>query len=301
MTDLWSPDIPVDRALVERVLAEQFPQLDRGTLVHAGTGWDHEVWRCDDVVFRFPIQHESARAGRDRADALARLAPRLPVPVPVPLLFGEPTPDYPAHCVGYRYLPGELAARCALTSADRTRAGIRLAELTRAIHAVPLDEARAWGLQIEGERGSMAERVVHGRQRAEQLADTPFAELARQAADAMEPAPPECTPSERRVVHGDLHAGQTLFAHGQLTGVIDWDALNIGDPAFDLLMAHGFVPAASRAAFWARYGETTASARARHLALSYGLALLAQGVAVGDDGVRDEAAWSLANALQGTL
>lgn len=297
--DAWAARHPVDEELAERLIREQFPELD-GDVVEVGVGWDHRVWRCGGVAFRFPQQDEALSVGRDRREALARLAPRLPLAVPEPLLLGEPSEAYPGWFVGYRWLPGDLPARLDLTRADRVRAAPALAGFARAVHAVPLETAEAWGLEIEGKRGSMAERVGAGRRRAEQLAGTGFAELARRAAEAMASAPAECRPEERRVVHGDLHAGQVLFdAEHTLVGVIDWDSLAIGDPAFDLLMAWSFVPAEGRAAFWDAYGESTAKARARHLALSYGLGLLAQGVATGDEGVRDEAAYSLECALEG--
>jgi len=298
VTDRWSPTWPVDRALAERLIAGQFPQLDITTLLSVGHGWDHRVWRCEDVLFRFPHQPSALTVGRDRADALRDLAPLLPLAIPSPVCVGLPTTEYPGHFVGYRWIDGDLPARLPLTTDDRARAAPVLAGFTRALHALPRDRAAAWQLPDAEPRGTMEERTVNGRLRAEQLKDSPFAGLARRAAEAMDPPPPECTEAEKLLVHGDLHAGQVLFddAHA-LVGVIDWDSLEVGDPAFDLLMAFSFVPPRARAAFWDAYGPSTAVGRARHLALSYGLALLAQGVATGDAGVRDEAAFSLENAL----
>ena len=298
MPDAWSAAFPVDRALAARLIGAQFPQCDTADLEPVGVGWDHQVWRCGDVLFRFPHQEGSLTAGHDRADALAHLAPLLPLAVPEPLLRGEPSALHPGHFVGYRWIPGELPARLPLTPADRAATAPVLAGFLRALHAIPADRARGWGLEVEGPRGTMAERTTFGQQRADQLRDTPFRPLAARAADAMVPPPPECTPPERRVVHGDLHAGQILLDRDhRVVGVIDWDALAIGDPAFDLILASAFVPPEARPTFWATYGPSTAAARARHLALSYGLALLAQGVATRDAGVRDEAAFSLENAL----
>jgi aminoglycoside phosphotransferase (APT) family kinase protein len=303
MSDAWSPEFPVDRALAARLIGEQFPQLrphlETGSgLQQIGLGWDHHVWRCGPIAFRFPHQTESLRSGHDVADALAQLAPSLSLATPEPLLRGTPTADYPGHFVGYRWIEGEMPARLPLTSEDRGRAALPLARFLRTLHSTPRSSATEWGLVVEGNRGNMAERTTHGRQRANQLQHTAFAELSDRAAAAMVPPPAERTPAELRVVHGDLHAGQVLCdAQHTLVGVIDWDSLALGDPAFDLIMVRAFLPPPARSVFWEIYGDRSAQARAHHLALSYGLALLAQGVETGDDGVRDEAAFSLENAL----
>jgi hypothetical protein len=42
--------------LVERVLAHQWSDLDHSGLTAVGQGWDHAVWRCGDVLLRFPHQ-----------------------------------------------------------------------------------------------------------------------------------------------------------------------------------------------------------------------------------------------------
>lgn len=102
----------------------------------------------------------------------------------------------------------------------------------------------------------------------------------------------------RRPCHGDLHPGQLLFDAGhRLSGILDWDEACIGDPAFDLQPVFRLLPAAARPTFWAAYGADDAAERARHIALSTSLALLAQGVAEGDAALEADAAGSLARAL----
>ena len=83
----------------------------------------------------------------------------------------------------------------------------------------------------------------------------------------------------------------------QLSAIIDWDEVCIGDPAYDLILVYSFLPQAIRPKFWSLYGPSSCKARARHLALSYGLAILAQAVDSAHHNLRDEAAFSLENAL----
>lgn len=39
------------------------------------------------------------------------------------------------------------------------------------------------------------------------------------------------------LVHGDLWFGNTLWEHGRLTGIVDWDGARVADPAHDVAIA----------------------------------------------------------------
>src|SRR5581483_1154898 len=43
---------------------------------------------------------------------------------------------------------------------------------------------------------------------------------------------PEC--SDPTLVHGDFRAGNLLFEHDRISGVLDWEFAHLGDPARDL-------------------------------------------------------------------
>jgi len=49
--------------------------------------------------------------------------------------------------------------------------------------------------------------------------------------------------------HGDLQRGNLLMLGGSLSGVIDWSALAVGDPAGDLALAWSLLGADARAAY----------------------------------------------------
>ena len=299
MSTPWNPQLPVTRSLVEELL-RQCPELDLGELVHVGAGWDHDVWRCGDLLVRFPHQRESLVAAARTAGILAHLADQIPIAIPVPIHIGEAQDGYPGVFVAYRWLPGELPAGLRLTEADRAAAAQPLAHALRALHAIPVAVAQGWGLQQAEIDGELKLRSENGRLRAQQLSDGPYADLARRAAEAMEIPPAECPLAERCVVHGDLHSGQVLLdTRHQLVAIIDWDEVAIGDPAYDLMMVYGFIPPAARAQFWEIYGAFEGQGRARHLALSYGLAILAQSIVADQKHLAGEAAFNLQNALAG--
>jgi len=284
--------------MVKRLIQARWPDLDLSHLTEVGAGWDHAVWRCGDLLFRFPHQHESMQLATQSVDALRALSERLPVPIPTPIHVGEPTDDYPGSFVAYRYIPGELPAKLNVTIADREALAEPIAQMLKALHEIPRDVAVTWNLPSEGSKNEYVERVAYAKVRAEQLSQTPFAALAAEAATRMDPPPAPCSTDDWTLVHGDLHAGQILLDdEHRLSGVIDWDELHIGDPSYDLLIVYSFIPQAARERFWSIYGPSPVTEHARFLALSYGLAILAQAVVGGADHLVAEAAFSLKNAL----
>ena len=102
-------------------------------------------------------------------------------------------------------------------------------------------------------------------------------------------------PKDERLclIHGGLHTGQILLGGG----IIDWDELSVWDPAYDLMLVYSMIPPENRPHFWSSYGDFDEGDRARFIALSYGLAILAQAVDGGQERLSAEAAFGLNNAL----
>jgi len=296
MSSPWTPDHPVRREHLLAVLAAHRPHQPTAGLTPIGVGWDHAVWRCDDLVFRYPHQACSLDLAARRVGPLAALARRLPTTTPEPVFVAAPVLDHPGQCVAYQHIPGQMPARLGLSRADRVRAAEPLGAVLRCLHGQDLQDSVWEGVPTDARPGELALRAQNGRLRADQLAHTEYATLARQAADRMAAVPAETT--ELCLVHGDLHGGQLLFDEtGALVGVIDWDELRVGDPAADLLLVYGFLPPEARGRFWSAYGEPVGAARARHMALSVGLAILAQAVDAGDVELAREAALGVEFAL----
>lgn len=73
-------------------------------------------------------------------------------------------------------------------------------------------------------------------------------------------------------LHGDFHPANLLITNGQLTGVIDFGLLGVGDPAVDLMVAWTFLSAPARRAFQvALPADDAAWERGRGWALDLGL------------------------------
>ncbi len=89
--------IDITAELVRNLLREQHPDLADYPVRLGARGWDNQLWRLgDDLAVRLPWATGSADALlRKEHTWLPALAPRLPLPVPVPQRIGEPSERFP--------------------------------------------------------------------------------------------------------------------------------------------------------------------------------------------------------------
>ena len=253
-------ELEVDVPLVRRLLAAQFPQwadLPIEPVTQRGT--DNALFRLGpDLVARLPVQESKAATLAKELKWLPRLAPHLPLAVPVPVAKGEPGDGYPCIWSVYRWLPGEDA-----TFAPLVDPGPQLAAFIRTLQALEASGGPPPG----GRGGPLADR--DGAYRSS-LAALP-ADLDRDAlAAGWESAlrTPEWDGSPVWI-HGDLDARNVLVEDGRLTGVVDWGSMAVGDPACEVMVAWKLVPADARDAFRAALAVDDATwERARGWALS---------------------------------
>ncbi len=298
----WDPDITIDEALVRSLLAEQFPELDASSARLLGEGWDNSVWLVEERwAFRFP-HREIAVPGVERELAvLPQLAPLLPVPIPVPTFVGRPGERFPWPFFGAPLLPGREPADVRLADSDRARLGVRFGRFLRVLHApetrrtvdpdsrLPRDPNR---------RADMAYRVGMTRERLDRLGD--LGREQRRAVDRILRAAETLTPSTTEVlVHGDLHVRHVLVEQRELSGVIDWGDVCVGDPAIDLLFVWSALPPDARNRFFEVYGsvDDEARLRARVLAIFLSAVLVLYARDQGQPALEREALAGLGRAL----
>ena len=104
-------EVDTNVSLVRRLLAAQFPQwadLPIEPVPSAGT--DNALYRLgDELVVRLPrIGWATGQVDKEH-EWLPRLAPLLPLSIPVPLAKGAPGEGYPWHWSVCRWLDGENA------------------------------------------------------------------------------------------------------------------------------------------------------------------------------------------------
>ena len=96
---------------VRRLLTAQFPDWARLPLHHvASAGTDHALYRLgDDLAVRLPRHPDAARQVEKEQCWLPKLAPHLPLAVPVPSGHGHPDTDYPFPWSIVTWLEGDSA------------------------------------------------------------------------------------------------------------------------------------------------------------------------------------------------
>ncbi|MEU3017695.1 aminoglycoside phosphotransferase family protein [Nocardiopsis sp. NPDC007018] len=238
---------PIDTELVRRLVDDRFPEWSGLPLrpVRPG-GLDHVIHRLgDDLSVRLPRHAEAAGQVERESRWLPRLAPCLPLAVPEPVAVGEPGFGYPWRWSVSRWLPGDTAAVETLADSAAQARG-----LARFLVALQRNTPPRVPERLVGEplalRGSDLEAVVS---RVTGVFDPrALTSLWEEALDA--PAwnrPPVW-------FHGDFHTGNLLTRGGEVSAVIDFGTLGVGDPARDLTIAFTLMSPAARAEFRAELG-----------------------------------------------
>jgi aminoglycoside phosphotransferase (APT) family kinase protein len=242
--------------MAAELVEEQFPDLEPAQVERVGAGWDNIAYRVNGKwMFRFPRRRVAVALIDTECALLPWVAGSLPLAVPVPVLVGKPTEEFPWPFAGYEELPGLTACRANLDEDVRSRAAPRLGTLLRALHAIdPVERARRGAPEdtlartdVDGRRSRALDRL----ERATALGLLADKEpLLSYMLDIT-----SIGPFELRLVHGDLYARHLLVdGAGDVTGVIDWGDLHLGHPAVDLAIAHLFLPPSAHPAFLDAYG-----------------------------------------------
>jgi aminoglycoside phosphotransferase (APT) family kinase protein len=266
---MHADEVATDVGLVHRLLAGQFPQwaaLPVRPVPSSGT--DNALYRLgEDLVVRLPrigwaVTDVEAEQGR-----LRRLAPHLPLPIPEPLGAGAPGAGYPWPWSVYRWLPGDEARADQLP--DPVGTAESLAGFVGALHRIEVVDPPSGG----GRGGPLAARDAATRAAVASLDGRLDARAVTAVWEEALAAPVWDGPPVW--VHADLAPGNLLLREGRLAAVLDFGALNVGDPAVDLLVAWNLFSGPARERYRTALGVDDATwARGRGWALSVALIAL---------------------------
>jgi aminoglycoside phosphotransferase (APT) family kinase protein len=277
----------LDEALVRRLLAEQFPQWSRLPVRRIEpSGTVNAIFRLGDgLSVRLPRREGPTEPGSKELEWLPKLAPHLPVEIPVPVAQGRPGAGYPWYWEIHTWVGGETVP---VGEIDPVQAARDLAELIRALQRVDPEDAPP------GRGIPLAERDTEMEYWWSRFQGEPRAwEIWRRAVAT----PPWKGPPVWH--HGDLDARNWLVRDGRIRGVIDWGSMGVGDPACDVMVAWKLHSAAARDAF--REAVRTDDAtweRARGWAISQAVAALSYYTPENNPSLYHEAETWLALALQ---
>jgi aminoglycoside phosphotransferase (APT) family kinase protein len=278
---MHADEIDTSPALVRRLLAAQFPHwADMPIAPVPSAGTDNALYRLGDaMVVRLPRVHWAIDNVEKEQRWLPRLAPSLPLEVPLPLAVGLPGEGYPWPWSISRWLAGADATLRRFD--DPCQAARDLAQFVTALQAVDAAGGPPPGAHNSFRGAPLAQRDAPTRdalaelreQRARGLHSGLDLDAATAAWEAALCAPPWRGPHVW--IHGDLLPGNLLVRSGRLCAVIDFGCLGVGEPAIDLTPAWTLFSGPARAAYRAALGVDDATwARGRGWALSYGLIAL---------------------------
>ena len=259
-------------SLVRQLVDTQFPQWKDLplTLVESRRGMNSAICRLgQDMVVRLPRLKDIADTVDKEHWWLSKFASFLPLTIPVPIVKGLPTEDYPWHWSVFPWIHGEPDA-----ATDYYQVATMLGQFIAALQRIDttgelLGDVRKEHRSLELVADESVRAAIHSLQ---DVLDTTAVTTVWE--DALQT--PVWSGSTPVWQHGDLHSRNLLFEQGKLTAVIDFNSLGLGDPAIDLVVSWHLLPSEMRNVFRAAVsvGDET-WVRARSHVLSFALMALA--------------------------
>ncbi len=287
MAHSWDPEHVIDADTALQLINNQFPELHAKDIAFLGAGNDNTAFLVNDTyVFRFPRKTESIALLQNELFILPKIAAQLPYPIPTQQWIGKPEGNYPWFFAGYKMLPGRSACQFNLSDAERAALAKPLAHFLSKLHAIPVLEEHRMNLpDYTQAKLDPAIVIPKCRKNLEHIESLQLLEDENQLHDILETLKYLPLPQSRSIVHGDLYFRHLVLNKNlNLSSIIDWGDVHIGDPSIDISIAFTFLPPQAHQEFKSRYGilseETWQLAQLR--ALYLGTIFIIRGQAVND-------------------
>ena len=244
MKSPWEPDRELTLEHAQSVIRASLPSLNADDLTFLGSGWEFDAYLTSDKwVVRFPRRKEMAGLFEKDLRVHALVAPYMPPAVEVPHieLVGQPAAGFPYGIAAHRFIPG--VAIDELDERFLTSLAPQIGALLTAIHAVPEEAARQAGVVEDDVDGvSAREWLKSGLASLSQL--QPVDPVVQRAIGWVQQAslPNASFGGPLRFIHQDLSPEHVLAnpKSGQLTGIIDWTDVILGDAVRDFVFLVGW-------------------------------------------------------------
>lgn len=236
----------IDEKLVRTLIDNQFPQWKNLSIKPvARSGWDNRTFHLgENMLVRMPSAAHYASQVEKEQHWLPILAPSLPLAIPSPIAMGNAQDEYPWKWSVYRYLPGEPASTAHIT--DLNHVAKKLAEFLSVFQKIATTHAPVAGEHSFYRGGALSiydtetrNALIVLKNKIDTFSATEIWEHALQTTWKNSPV----------WVHGDISPDNLLILNGELSAVIDFGQLTIGDPACDLAITWTFFKGESRETF----------------------------------------------------
>jgi aminoglycoside phosphotransferase (APT) family kinase protein len=235
MMRMHADEVDIDVPLVRRLLATQFPQwagLPIKPVRPLGT--DNALYRIgDEMVARLPRRERTSQTLQKELEWLPRLAPQLPLAIPLPKVNGIPAEGYPFPWSVYTWLKGENATGDSMPDLDQL--AIDLARFITALQKIDPTGGPSPGAHNFFRGVPLIARDEMTRTAIMSLGQAIDEDAVNAAWEAALRAPEWNRPPVW--VHGDLDPRNVLIEQRRLCAVIDFGCLGVGDPACDVMAA----------------------------------------------------------------
>lgn len=228
-------EVDIDDHVVRRLVDSQLPEWSGLPIARVESdGTENAIFRLgDEMAIRMPRHPRAVAALEKEYRWLPRLAPELPLAVPLPVAKGAAGDGFPFPWVVMSWIEGERAT--ADHVGDPRRLAADLAAFIVALREIDPTGGPVPSAQNYGRGVPLATRDRWVRACIGELGDTIDADAATDAWDAALDAPVWSDPPVW--IHGDLSPGNVLMHDGRLSGVIDFGGLGVGDPGCELSVA----------------------------------------------------------------
>lgn len=196
---------------------------------------------------RLPSAERYIQQVQKEHEWLPKLAPHLPLPITTPIAIGEPDSGYPWQWSINGWIAGETASTGRI--ADLPRFARSLAEFLTSLQGIDSTNAPTSGPFKRG--GDVAYYDDESRQAIEILENGELGENLDTNAitDVWDTALESKWTKSPIWIHGDVSLGNLLVKNGELSAVIDFGGICVGDPACDLAIAWTAFKGESREVF----------------------------------------------------
>ena len=217
------------------ILARHLPSATQASLEPFGSGDFTLAFKQGNQVIRVARHLEAADALKRESCVLAKIATKLPLPVPQPTYFAPPEcPPFTVH----REIVGETLTREEwenMPTALREKAAADLARFLRALHSLPVEIGLTCGV-VKLDLAELASSLL--RKSANTIRGLLDQKIQARIAEGLESwSRPVSDHQPSVLLHCDIGPGHVLYnpQTGHLTGMIDFGDLAIGDPARDFI------------------------------------------------------------------
>lgn len=234
-------EMEIGAELVRRLVDRQYPHLSQYPLIGIpSTGTVNVIFRLGaELMVRLPRLPDGVADLLKEWEWLPRLAARLPLAIPEPVVLGEPDQGYPYPWAVYRWVEGDPLDR--LRPTEEAAVVSDLAAFIAALRVIDAEAGPPSGREPLPELDAVTRDAI-----ASLPAHLPVQRISR-AWDRLVKAPAwDGRPVWR---HCDLLPTNLLKREGRLGAVLDFGMAGVGDPALDIIPAWSVFSAGGRPAF----------------------------------------------------